>query len=354
MDKNRAVWIDMAKTMAIIAVIVDHMSNRLYVNDAMQRVSSYSVGMFVICMGATSYWSLNGGKTSKEYVKKRATSILGPYIMATVLCSTYYNRGFCFEKIINELIHFNASLPYYYVCLYLQLILITPVIIYYVARYCKGIGGIGYSVAGMLGLSVASYFLNTRTNILEVYGGGGKLFGGSYIVLLFVGVLLAHVSDTLSRATIVWKVVLEIVSILVTIFIACLLYRRNDLLLNDTLLGASTNPPGITIIVYSTAFSLLLFGLDVLISDRIPRRIEMVFTVVGRRTLSIFLYHMLLFVVLSEQIVYRFGLEIRNSRLRIVIYFGILILGSIILGYAFDMALKRIGLIWKSKVCKDE
>lgn len=53
---NRSCWIDMAKLMAIIAVLIDH-TRGLYENLKIAFFSYYSVSLFILLMGVTNYWA---------------------------------------------------------------------------------------------------------------------------------------------------------------------------------------------------------------------------------------------------------------------------------------------------------
>ena len=54
---QRADWIDAAKLVAILGVLVDHTQNVLYSNHRIADCSYYSVGLFIFLMGVTGYGS---------------------------------------------------------------------------------------------------------------------------------------------------------------------------------------------------------------------------------------------------------------------------------------------------------
>ena len=107
--------------------------------------------------------------------------------MYTVVQDRYFN----FELFINRVILFNASSPLYYVALYIQLIFIN-VFLYTIIKKCNQCR---YSylykmIIFILLLFGASLSIN-YSNILSIYGGGGKLFGGTYVVLSYLGMIMA-------------------------------------------------------------------------------------------------------------------------------------------------------------------
>lgn len=59
LESKRVYWIDFAKFLAILAVMVDHTYGVLYHNQKVAFASYYSVSLFIILMGITSYWSSN-------------------------------------------------------------------------------------------------------------------------------------------------------------------------------------------------------------------------------------------------------------------------------------------------------
>ncbi|WP_029233392.1 acyltransferase family protein [Butyrivibrio sp. VCB2006] len=121
-------WVDIAKGLAILAVITDHSRNTLYSNDRIQRISWFSVTLFILIMGVTTYWSYNNSKTPLyKKVVARISGIFVPYVVATFFVRCFFDRSFSWDSFYNSIWHFNAAGPYYYVLLYIQLLLISPV-----------------------------------------------------------------------------------------------------------------------------------------------------------------------------------------------------------------------------------
>ena len=68
---QRADWIDAAKLVAILGVLVDHTQNVLYSNHRIADCSYYSVGLFIFLMGVTGYGaSLSYGGRIPETLKR--------------------------------------------------------------------------------------------------------------------------------------------------------------------------------------------------------------------------------------------------------------------------------------------
>ena len=110
---TRTKWVDVAKFMAIVAVMIDHTIGILYSDGYIQFFSFYSVSLFILIMGITTMWSYS--KNSYDLCKKslnKCLKILRPYAVATIIYSIFSDRVFNFEAILNRFIHFNASPPF--------------------------------------------------------------------------------------------------------------------------------------------------------------------------------------------------------------------------------------------------
>lgn len=175
---KQKLWINLAKFAAIIAVLVDHTNRVLYTRRSVAMFSYYSVSLFIFIMGVTTYLSFkrNIGMVGKK-VSKQILGILVPYIIATFIYQITRYKQFDFMQFLKYLVSFNISGPFYYVLLYIQLLLISPVIFYFIefavkksdwGRFSKMLYlGLGCGVV----LAVSSWTTN-RTNILNIYGGG--------------------------------------------------------------------------------------------------------------------------------------------------------------------------------------
>ena len=125
-------WIDMGKCIAIIGVITDHLGNVLYSSSAINRLTDYSVTLFILLMGITTFWSFDSfSQCLYKKVAKRIIGIVIPYIVACFIFCVTIDRGFYWTSFWTHLINFNASAPHYYVLLYIQLIIIAPLLFYF-------------------------------------------------------------------------------------------------------------------------------------------------------------------------------------------------------------------------------
>ena len=58
-DNMHERWIDIGKSFAIIAVLTDHLYRILYSRGSIQYFSWFSVSLFILLMGVTTYWTFD-------------------------------------------------------------------------------------------------------------------------------------------------------------------------------------------------------------------------------------------------------------------------------------------------------
>ena len=185
-DDHRLVWIDCAKFAAIVAVMIDHTKGILYADMDVAIASDYSVSLFILLAGITSYLSAEkyvcknaGGRAFLKKTRKMITA----YCIATFIYGICFDGSFDLLIYVNRLVRFNASGPFYFVLLYIELMLIFwP--LYKLFSMCDDTvnGFIKEAVIWCI-VVLAAVITTNYTNILDVYGGGGKLFGGTYLIL---------------------------------------------------------------------------------------------------------------------------------------------------------------------------
>lgn len=124
-------WINMAKFIAILAVMVDHTNGVLYTRRSVALASYFSVSLFIFLMGITTFWSYerNVGKLKTKVIQK-ISAISVSYFLATAVYQVAAFHNFDFGRYVTALISFNASGPFYFVLLYIQLVFVSPFIFY--------------------------------------------------------------------------------------------------------------------------------------------------------------------------------------------------------------------------------
>ncbi len=343
-NAKRTYWIDVAKFMAIIAVMIDHTNGLLYKNQRVAYFSYYSVSLFILMMGVTSYWSYSkyNGSIIKK-VGKGCWKIIRPYLVATLVYSILCDHQFHFATYLTRVIHFNASGPFYYVLLYLQLLFLAPVL-YSVLKYADSFKfGVAVEVIGLIAVLVISSWTTNYSNILDVYGGGGKLFGGTYLILLYIGMMFGKHYGNLS----VNKIVLVLIFILsTTLTVLWWIFISVDNCQIDAHIpyGGGFNPPSLSFGLYAILMSctICLFERVLNLNTQLTKVFGKV-SVLGKHTLYMFLYHRMFLDIVFPQFFARTGMVISNMWVMRIVYFTCMVAGSIVI----EKILERIHLLLK-------
>lgn len=303
-EKIRTEWIDVAKFFAILGVLVDHTGGVLYTSQRVAFMSYYSVGLFILVMGITTFWSMKSKKVSVgRKILLKSWGILRPYLIATFIYSIFIYRSFDLEIYLNHVIHFNISLPFYYVLLYLQLVLISPVI-YRIFTFSDEKRYSWLWEIIFLGLIMVVCSLTTRfTNILSVYGGGGKLFGGNFLFLFYIGMWFGKYYTKIR-----WKKIpaMIIVGMGVGLTIGWWQFMCNNKCNIDTKIpfGSGFNPPSISFCTYAILWAATIYAFAMMLQYfkcRIAEDLFRIMAWLGKHTLYIFLYHRLFMDLFSSK-----------------------------------------------------
>ncbi|MCR8843055.1 acyltransferase [Paenibacillus sp. SC116] len=334
--KSQLGWIDFLKGLSILAVVVDHMYGILYVSREFHLFTVFSVTLFIFLAGVTSVISLDRNKLAfKDYLIKRTKGILIPFIVASIIYSIInHNYYFNLSVFWNELIMFKASPPFYFVLFYCQLILISPVLYKILNK-----SGILLKLSSLIPLYFISKYLTHYTEISGIYGGGGRVLGGSYLFVFYLGMMLFMIykkyGDSINR---LWIHLLGIASSISAIY---LLYVSGWLNLGWS------NPPNKQTIIYTC--SVLLFGYSLYMILH-KSKILSLFSIMGKYSLYIFLYHMLAMFYASKVLLVS-GL-INNALLKSVIFISFAIVIPLAIGYLTKNRLKivkKISIVWARK-----
>lgn len=280
MVKEHFKFIDIAKAIAIFAVILDHNLGIIYASKNFQLHTVYSVTLFIFLAGITASISMsNQTKLDKKYIIKRESSILIPYTFAT-LFSTIYMSGWRLDVSIffNKLLTFSALPPLYFVAFYIQLVLIST-ILYKIIKKCEK--NLLYEAMVLVLIYPISWLLTYRTFIPNLYGGGGSILGGSYLFVYVLGMIFQrHMGDLKKRF-------INIIGIAIGIFGIVFLE------VTHLITRIFANPPNKFTIIYALSIFLLIFGVSNLfkIKNKILLKIIDVIAFIGKNSLYIFLYH---------------------------------------------------------------
>ena len=321
--------------MAILAVLLDHSFGILYTNSDYQLGSGYSVSLFILISGLLTYHSIRRHNYSYcKTVQHSLKKIVIAYLIATLIYQVWAYKGFDLVRYVNGLIAFNASGPFYYVLLYIHLMLISK-IIYSLIAFKTPAGLIKDVTVGYCIIAI-SYITTNYTNVLNVYGGGGKLLGGTFLFLFYLGMMFEKYK-VFEKITLV-KCLIS-VSMGVSVFLGGWIFGCNDRFKIDNLIHfGAANPPGITLMSLSFGMIFFCFGaFNVLNRLKFLTYIVRFVSWLGSHTLYIFLFHRFwLDYILCPYIV------ISDPCIRFIVYFAVMIVGSII----FEFAVSYIAQIY--------
>lgn len=114
-EKKRINWLDCTKTIAIMAVIVDHCNGGLYTNPKIAQASYFSTSLFVLLAGISADLAFEKDvKSGKNKTFQRLEKIFIQYAFATLILTCYLNKFFDLKIYLSNVINFSASGLYYY------------------------------------------------------------------------------------------------------------------------------------------------------------------------------------------------------------------------------------------------
>lgn len=332
-DKDNLTYVDIAKFIAMIAVMIQHTSTK-YVSGNFQHIQSFCVCLFILCSGITTYISISKKNNVTLYTFKRIFRLLETYVISSMICFIIWNDGFDTIQYLSGLIHFSIQAPYYYLLVYIELVLISPFLYKLLQRFESKKR---YTVLFII--FVISILLN-RFKLFEVILGGGYLFGGTYLFIYFIGMVIGskhhYIND--KRKLLVFGII-ETAILLLFIYVinnGTFNFKENDIF-------GSNNPPGLIQIFYSLLILFLIYTIDCLRRIYISEKLSTI-CFLGKHTLYVFLFHYLIlndtFVSLTSYLV--------NKEVNIVIVLIIVYLLTYVLSMVIEIIIESfINLINK-------
>ena len=334
--EERSKWIDCAKFLAIAAVLVDHSRFILYENQMIQIASFYSVSLFIIIAGMMSFRSISRHRRGwlETFVGSSKRIVLA-YALATFIYQICGTGGFDFAIFLQKLLLFNTTGPFYYVLVYIQLMLISKAMYVTVNAAPKRWAPLWYTGLAALLLLFVTWTTN-RSYMLDSFGGSGKLFGGTYLLLFYFGMLLEK-SGVFNRSSL--KKSAATTGVCLALLALWLWFESGDLLASEWRLpfDDGINPPGLALSVLAMIMLFLSWGGFSLLERVGPLRwIPDCLAWLGRRTLYIYLYHRLFLDLVLKKYVY-----FENIWLMIGVFIPTMVFGPILIETAVK-GIKRL------------
>lgn len=227
-----------------------------------------------------------------KYFLHKCKRILPDYCIATMVYMLCMHKEFDVGLYIRYLFSFRAAGPFYFVLLYLSLMFACRPL-YKIVFLCEdSLKGRLREAAVLAGAALLSVFTTNYSNVWDVYGGGGKILGGTYLILLCAGMLAAKhcIKEHSIR-----------VSILFTAagFMLWIMWWRIECKYRTEIdscfpFGGGYNPPSVSFMVSAVFMMIFIWGVsEILERNRFTSILVRIMQFIGRHTLYIFLYHKL-------------------------------------------------------------
>lgn len=291
-------WIDFLKGSAILAVILDHLYNVVYTSHELHLFTSFSVTLFIFLAGITSVISIERNKkTLAEYQLRRMKGVLVPYAIATIIYGIVnLNYRFDWGNFWSDLILFKATPPFYFVLFYCQLALVAPFLYKLLIKK-----NLMFQIISLVPIYFVSKYLTHYTEVGGIYGGGGRILGGSYLFVFYLGMLFFLIYQKYSvKVNRLW---IHLIGLLASI---TLIYWIN---ISGTLSLAWSNPPNKQTILYSLSVFLLGYCIFMILAKwKVTKIFTSVFMHLGVHSYYIYLYHILAIHYASKNY-YKFGIS---------------------------------------------
>ncbi len=186
--QKRIEWIDCAKLVAMMAVVTDHCNGFLYTKPLVACASYYSVSLFVLLAGISTWISFERGKdVSFNNQLKKIIKTLSVYAVATLVVMCITQRRFDLITYLSYLVGFNIQGPYYYLVFFIQLLMVAPILIKWCAFINRKKNKWFMQIGTLVTLGWFAYISINFTYVLPVHGGGKFLGGGHLCNLILFG-----------------------------------------------------------------------------------------------------------------------------------------------------------------------
>ena len=276
-------WLDLLKGLAMIAVVVDHLFS-YYQNLTIQYHTGFHVSLFILIAGFTSAISIQnrGGFVNFYYICQRIKKVFIPYLIATLVYCLYFGY-FDLATIFKKIYTFSVAGPLYFVFFYIQLISISYLLFKIINHQKSKL----FDLLLIIIFYLLSVFFNKYKIINSFYGGSGVLFGGSFFFLFILGIFAKKYEQIFENKKIN-------LGLLFSSLILLSVYEFFDLISKSWSNPANNWLLGYTLIVLSLVVSVYQLFLK-----KFPNFLKPI-TIVGKNSLSVFLYHTLVIYIFSK------------------------------------------------------
>lgn len=346
---KRIFWIDVLRGLAVIAVVICHQQGLLHTSEYVQFFTLFSVTSLIFAMGITKgfslkkYFETGNDNTIFMYTLKSMGKTLLAYVTASFFTDILINKVYDYPSILDHIINFNASGPFYFIGHFIKLSLWAPVIYF---AFCKIMQNskrthkivlsvltllatwiIGYKSINVCDIFSQSYFfvysLGILVSMIELPKSSVKLAVGS-VLLLATGTFFAHrfyfarVAGNFCYA--------ELIDVV------------------DPML--QLNPPNLSVILYSFGVISVIYIISTCAENvkslNIPFKL---LSVLGKYSLDIFLWHLFIQRMITT---YALG-YLSNIWVRRLVYYLAMFNVPILARYLYNKLKKKMYELKKSQ-----
>ncbi|MBE5853085.1 MAG: hypothetical protein E7299_09120 [Lachnospiraceae bacterium] len=334
-------WIYQIRGLAIIAVVVCHQQFVLHTSEAIQLLTLYSVTTLIFMMGVTASISLkNRGIILKTflqkcgYVLKKIFPVMAAYFVGTIAYSTLYDtwvNGPKIRVLVDYLLHFSASAHFYFIKYFICFSILSPMI-YALVVCIKNRGNswrwYGYLLLGLVLFAIGYGFMD----YLPFLG------GGSYLMIYSLGIICGEEEISFNKKK--YFLFIGIIILLIGLWSTKIFYFNritgihNPVGIDKLVPKLSINPPNLSIMLYSMGViivaNIFFEKLNRYADNKIALMIIKVFSLLGKYSLDIFIWHLFIELKLLSYIV------INNIYIKRVIYYSCMFFIPIVVRYIYE------------------
>lgn len=297
-EKRMNSWINVAKVCSIIGVVIQHIRGYAYSNDYIFYSVWWVVALFIILGGYNAYNSYE--ERGYVVVKRRLLNIFIPYLIATCIYSFYYIKRVDAVEVLTRLLHFDAASPFYYCAVYMQLVLITPVLIG-IVNWCERIKIRVWLI--WCSILIICFFSTHFTNLFEIAIGGGNLLAGTWLFFWFLGIFIAKygfLSMNNAKKCQVFVIHSIIIILWQWLFVNKGLNLKLSYMFHSDGIGLTWANAFESVVLFFWFKELIECG-KIIFGEKLYKILRP-FNYLGQHTLYIFLFHMLFFSIYKDWI----------------------------------------------------
>ncbi len=281
---RRLIWLDCAKAFAMLLVIFDHSSHLLFIGQDLLNFSYSALSIFVVLSGISTAMAYSEKLDFKSHLMRLKILII-EYAIASLIYHVVIYRQFNLNIYFGSLLAFDVITAFYYFFVLFQLVLISPYLLRWFNANKKH--RVLFCVGSLVLAFILSIIFFKYTMMIPLYGAGSFLLGASFFFLFCLGIVLVKldVFKLMNKN----RYVIFIISLTATIIWFNI--ETNEMFIE--LFGYGINPPGVEIIVFTMLILPCLYtGFTII--EKLPIKVILKpISFIGRNTLYIYMYHIL-------------------------------------------------------------